>query len=110
MIRARRRLYWSYTIQYNTTNDKTIQYNEIQYNTIPYNTIQYNTIQYNTIQYNTIQYNTIQYITIQYEYEYYYSDINPVEFRGHVTWSCDVCSKCKDKKCKWGSYTACKNN
>ena len=28
------------------------------------------------MQYNTIQYNTIQ-------YEYYYSGINPVEFRGH---------------------------
>ena len=41
------------------------------------------TIQYNTIQYNTIQYNTIQQNTIKYKYEYYYSGINPVEFRGH---------------------------
>ena len=41
-----------------------------------------NTIQYNTIQNNTIQYNTIQYNTIQYKYEYYYSGINPIEFRG----------------------------
>ena len=53
------------------------------YNTIQYNTIQYNTIQYNTIQYNKIQYNTIKYNTIQYKNEYYYSGINPVEFRGH---------------------------
>ena len=71
------------TIQYNTIQYNTIQYNTIQYNTIQYNTIQYNTIQYNTIQYNTIQYNTIQYSTIQYKYKYYYSGINPVEFRGH---------------------------
>ena len=40
--------------------------------------IQYNTTQHNTIQYNTIQYNTN---TIQYKYKYYYSGINPVEFR-----------------------------
>ena len=47
-----------------------------EYNTIQY-TIHY-TIQY-TIHY-TIQYTT-QYITIK--NEYYYSGINPVEFRGH---------------------------
>ena len=35
-------------------------------------------IKYNKIQYNTIQYNTN---TIQYKYKYYYSGINPVEFR-----------------------------
>ena len=35
------------------------------------------------ILYNTIQYNTIQYNTIKYKHEYYYSGINPVEFRGH---------------------------
>ena len=64
-------------------NDDTIQYNTIQYNTIQYNTIQYNTIQYNTIQYSTIQYKTIQNNTIQCKNEYYYSGINPVEFRGH---------------------------
>ena len=38
----------------------------------------------NTIQYNTIKYNTIQYNTIKYKHEYYYSGINPVEFRGHL--------------------------
>ena len=35
------------------------------------------------IQYNTIQYNTIQDNTIQYKHDYYYSGINPVEFRSH---------------------------
>ena len=29
-----------------------------------------------------MKYNTIQYNTIQYKHEYYYSGVNPVEFRG----------------------------
>ena len=32
----------------------------------------------------TIQYKTKQYNTILYKHEYYYSGINPVEFRGHI--------------------------
>ena len=69
-------------IQYNTTQNDTIQHTDIVLNTIrndrndtglcitighntTYYTIQHDAIQYNTIQYSTIQYNAILHDTIQ---------------------------------------------